>query len=145
MVVTNKANSFQTASEELKFWLKDAKLLKIVDRYFFSSGKKTKINYISKIKKILPDNLEKLNIYYDEESVNTDVIKEVEKYCRKQSIELKNIKANNIHDRVWDKNNREAKVIGTSFNTLGHSVAFILSLSKRDREDFLSALAENLA
>jgi hypothetical protein len=45
-----------------------------------------------------------------------------------------------IHDRVWLKDETDAVVVGTSFNGLGNKCAFLLNLEAADASSFSAEL-----
>lgn len=48
--------------------------------------------------------------------------------------------SNDIHDRIWIKDRIDARAVGTSLNGLDKKISFILTLPKRDLQQFLGDL-----
>lgn len=132
------------STKYLKEWLNDANELIIADPYLYSFNRAnfypTEVEYTNALVDLIPSSLKKLDIFHLSRP-NQKIIDKVTNFACEKDITLINYETNKIHDRVWIKNNRTAKLVGASFNGLGGKLAFIVDLLQADLESFLHELS----
>ncbi|TOM09059.1 hypothetical protein CGH83_22850 [Vibrio parahaemolyticus] len=64
----------------------------------------------------------------------------IHKTLRSRNIKLTYIETNEIHDRVFIRDQDEAVLVGTSLGGYGNKLAFVLDLPNEDLENFKAAL-----
>lgn len=128
----------------LKLWLIDAIVITIVDPYIYKYNSSSKIHlteedYIKDFLELIPENIERINIFHGEH-VSQEVRKSLQEYTSKNNINLYEYKTTDIHDRVWIKENRAGKLVGSSLNGLGNKIAFVLDIPSDDLRIFIQEL-----
>jgi hypothetical protein len=71
---------------------------------------------------------------------DSDVVSSLSAECARYGCELGYKQTNDIHDRVWVKDMREAMAVGTSLNSVGSRLAFALKLPDDDLQYLLELL-----
>ncbi|TOM29243.1 hypothetical protein CGH80_23485, partial [Vibrio parahaemolyticus] len=69
-----------------------------------------------------------------------EVKMKIHKTLRSRNIKLTYIETNEIHDRVFIRDQDEAVLVGTSLGGYGNKLAFVLDLPNEDLENFKAAL-----
>ena len=131
------------ALKTIRSKINDAKTLAICDPYIFNTLDRSIDDYIKRLISVMPiKTLEKLRIFYVAKKNNVAHAAEYElkKQLSKTNIEIKTKAIQHLHDRVWIVNSDTAFVVGTSFNSIGNKLAFMLDLPKPDLEAFMKHL-----
>jgi len=140
-----KKGGFEEGGRFLKEWIFDADELIICDPYYFQWTKtkvfETESQYSDELLKILPHKVKSLTVYHLP-GPNKRIYSKIQTSCQSIGRRLKIYATNEIHDRVWIKNNSVGISVGTSFNGLGNKAAFILPLPEQDLEQFKKNLFE---
>lgn len=137
----------KTPLADLRRWLSGAERLIIADPYLLQgdptswgwsklskSQKKSKAEeYAEEINRTL-GGVEELDVFHlpDPPSEVAKAMKKIAFNGRKHRL----FSTTEIHDRVWIKDAKEARVVGTSFGGIGRKLAFILPLPEGDLKAF---------
>lgn len=141
----------KTPLADLRRWLTGAERLVIADPYLLQgaptswgwsklskSQKRLKAaEYAEEINRTL-GNVEELDVFHlpDPPSEVATAMKKIAFKGRKHRL----FSTTDIHDRVWIKDATEARVVGTSFGSIGRKLAFILPLPEEDLRAFQKEL-----
>lgn len=154
--------SREDALKSLKKRITNAKSLIICDPYILSSGKGPDEDYVKELVDILPETLETLALVHSNKKANGKLLEELEnaidekmngndgiegestEHIQGKKIEVHIFENDTIHDRVWIIDSKQAFVTGTSFNSIGYQLSFILKLDKDDFLGFFEYLKTNL-
>ena len=128
----------------LSDWMNNPTELTIADPYFIkNSGAISESDYKNSLQKLLPKSLKKIVLFigpeiqkYQKASIATWF----NQLCTTRLIQLEVFHQEEVHDRVWLKNESDALVVGTSFNGLGNKCAFLLRLDAADTASFNAEL-----
>src|SRR5690606_26053505 len=136
----------ESGLKEIRDFTKNARSLIVIDPYIFGGKNDVADRYIEEFKKssrIDNQNLERLHLIYSSKHGNTKAIKTgIKKLAQKNNCVITSCDTEEIHDRIWIKNNNDAIVVGTSFGGIGNRVCFILELPKYDLEALMDLLNE---
>lgn len=118
--------------------------LTITDPYFFSWSRPNKIfdkenKYTDFILNLIPASVEKLEIFYLP-GRNGRIFHKFNKMVKSRKIKVCYIETNEIHDRVFIKNDSEAILLGTSLGGYGNKLAFVLPIPDEDLSIFNNEL-----
>jgi hypothetical protein len=135
-LITGIATHRHGGQKYITSWLTGAEKLTVVDPYFFSFGGSNKVFrtsalYIEWLLEFIPKQTKTIDVFH-RPIPNRLIHSAISVHCRKKGITLKAWETKEIHDRVLIKNDEEAKLIGTSFNSLGNKIAFILDMPDED-------------
>lgn len=137
-------NERQRGISYLSDWMNSPTKLTIADPYLIkNSGLISEADYKNSLESLLPRSLTTLELFvgprnskYQKSSIATwfNVL------CQARGIALSVFHQEQVHDRVWLKNENDAIVVGTSFNGLGNKCAFLLKLDTTDTMAFSAEL-----
>lgn len=96
--------------------------------------------HLSDIISALPSGLSQLEIFVKPGKRDTIIASGLHEHCAGRGIALVHRLTKELHDRVWIFDHRRAFSIGASFNGLSDQCAFIVELSREDRERFVGKL-----
>lgn len=122
--------------EILKKFLKTSIEVIIIDPFFYTSAMNQSVeDYINELNYVFSDfiTINKVHIIYNGKHCN--------KHIRKAFLDLSNCiitdsPTEEIHDRVWIKDRKQGKLVGSSFNGLGRrKICFIVNLPQQDLID----------
>ncbi|MFD4932098.1 hypothetical protein ACFWMS_25035 [Peribacillus butanolivorans] len=130
----------QTALINLKKFVSGSKDIVIIDPYFYRGGTSTSEDeiYIRDLIEIIPPkNIESLHIISNQDFQSAAIKNRIEE---KYGVKLTNAFTFKFHDRVWIADGFKARLVGTSLNSIGKKVAFILPLPYFDLESLKKEL-----
>jgi len=134
----------EIALHSLKNRVRDATSLVICDPYILTStNRQEEAEYVRELLGILPQNLANLVLVFSDTRENLGLRTILEAECPKH-IKIHYLECDEIHDRVWIVNSSKAFVTGTSFNSIGYRLSFIIDLSKKDFDSFWEFLVREL-
>jgi hypothetical protein len=141
LVFDDRSNALTTIQSRIS----NAETLVLCDPYIFNFKLKniTTSEYIRILISIMPTcTLKKLDIFHGDYPVNHASEAERELRCQLNNTNIEiNININKLlHDRVWIVNSDNAFVVGTSFNSIGDKLAFMLELPDSDLKEFIKHL-----
>lgn len=129
------------AVEYLEQCMAGSKQITVCDPFFLLGNKMVSPEeYVAGIAAVLPVGLKKLEVFAGRNKREKKVADQLNRLAKTRGFRLTCVKTNDIHDRVWIRDNEAAYAVGTSFNGLGNKYAFILPLPEEDRQAFLRAL-----
>jgi hypothetical protein len=137
----------------IKDFTKDAEELIIIDPYILSiNSRMTKKNYLDDFLDVInfdsnQKNLQFIRLIYDKNKCKSNSSDEIFKdICNKiKPIKIIKKHSEQIHDRIWIKNQKSAIFIGTSLNGLGNKLSISLLLPEVDFVNVIIFLnSENL-
>jgi hypothetical protein len=144
------------ALKELRTFLRGSERLTIVDPYILSaewgswkssglSGKELEAkvaDYCEELKEVLGAKRDRIDVFHLE-APPPDVGNAVRKLLKQAAKHVRFFPTPKIHDRVWIRDGKEARVLGTSFAGVGlRKLAFMLELPATDLLEFLVHLDE---
>lgn len=129
--------------KELQEFTAGAENLIIIDRYILQPNNLTDyIDRLSKCTNLTSKSLKRIHLIYPSWLHKSDVMKEFCDRCRRFQCTLSYKHSNNIHDRIWIKDGREALSVGTSLNGLGSRLALVLNLPQQDFTSLMDVLQQ---
>jgi len=136
--------SRELALLSLRNRVKNAKTLVICDPYILTirEGDDPE-DYVHQLREVLPESLSKLVLVHSQTKEN-HLMREIIIHTFPNSLPVHIFKCSAIHDRVWIVDNKSAFVTGTSFNSIGYRLSFIIDLDKDDFKDFWHFLVTEL-
>lgn len=143
-LITGLPNKRKQERKYLQHQISGARKLRIVDPYFLSWSGPNKIytkekEYINFILELIPSSVKELEIYHLP-GANNRIKINFNKIIRSRKIKVRYIETNQIHDRVFIKNDEEAILVGTSIGGFGNKIAFILDIPNEDLDVFIKEL-----
>lgn len=140
-------NNKEEGVKKIKNWLKNKpKSLKIIDPFIFSYNDNKKPEHIANLDEyvryvcnFIPKVLNEVHIYSNE-SPKQDVLSKFESVLAESNIRMIRYNSSDIHDRFLIRNDRAAKVMGTSFTGLGSKLSMFASLAQEDLDALLTEL-----
>jgi hypothetical protein len=139
----------QAPLKDLRAWLKGATEVTVADPYFFhgdttgwntrsrKSKKQAAERYAADVNKVL-GSVKRVTVYHLPDPPKTMVTALKRLAWRGRKVHA--IATTEIHDRVWIRDDSDARLIGTSFGSIGKKIAFMLELPSDDRISFVSEL-----
>lgn len=142
--MTGVRGQLDTDRKDIRRWLVGATRLTIADPYFFLFGGpnkafKNRQEYTDWQLKFMPNTLKQLEIFHLPRPTK-GLYSPISNYCKTKGIVFKTFSTKAIHDRVLIKDASQGRVIGTSFNSLGSKIGFVLDLPEDDLKQFRQAL-----
>ena len=98
--------------------------------------------YLTDLLAAFPNQLRQLEIFVKPGKRDPVIAAGLNEYCADHGIVLAHRLTKELHDRVWIFDQRRAFAIGTSFGGLTDKCAFILELSREDRERYVGKLRQ---
>lgn len=144
--ISGVLDSREKAIKELRQFTVDAEELTIIDPYLLQPSNANVNSYVDDLKqctRINGKNLKKLHLVTNEKNITKNAHTEVKQLCRDNNCNFSVAYSDDIHDRVWIKNRKEAIVVGTSFGGIGSKLCFILPLPDTDLKNLYEHLREN--
>ncbi len=143
-LLTGLPNKSKQEKKYLDKQLNGAETLTIADPYFFSWTGPNKIfdkesKYTDFILQLIPPTVQKLEIFYLH-GPNSRIFHKFDKMIKSRKIKTQYVETNEIHDRVFIKNETDAVLLGTSLGGYRNKLAFILQIPDED----LSAFSKEL-
>ncbi|HHY0368232.1 hypothetical protein [Vibrio parahaemolyticus] len=141
----DSAKKRRAEKKYLAKWLSKCKNnLIISDPYFFQYGSDNKVfssltEYTDFICELIPNDIRSLEVFHLP-GPQGEVKMKIHKTLRSRNIKLTYIETNEIHDRVFIRDQDEAVLVGTSLGGYGNKLAFVLDLPNEDLENFKAAL-----
>ncbi|MBL0475243.1 hypothetical protein [Aeromonas veronii] len=116
--------------------LHGAEKLTIADPYFFSWSGPNKIfekeiEYTEFILQLAPQTVQDLEIFHLP-GPNSRIFHKFDKMIRSRKVKPRYVETNEIHDRVFIKDDCDAVLLGTSLGGYGNKLAFILPIPGED-------------
>ena len=135
-LLTGLPNKEKQERKYLDRQLHGAEKLTIADPYFFSWSGPNRIfdkekKYTDFILQLIPSTVKTLEIFHLP-GPNSRIFHKFDKMIRTKKIKPRYVETNEIHDRVFIKNDRDAVLLGTSLGGYGNKLAFILPIPKED-------------
>lgn len=139
-LLTGLPNRVSKERKHLERQLHGAEKLVIVDPYFFSWSGPNKIfgkesQYTNFILELIPDTVQRLEVFHLP-GPNSRITHKFNKMVKSRKIKARYIETNEIHDRVFIKNDQSAILIGTSLGGYGNKLAFVLPIPDEDLSVF---------
>ena len=143
LLIGDKDGTKKRKSEKkyLKKWIsKCSDNLVIADPYFFSFSGPNKIfknvkEYTEFVCDLIPIDISSLEVFHLP-GPNNQVKLKIDRVLRSRNIKLRYTETNEIHDRVFIRDQFEAILVGTSLGGYGNKLAFVLDLPDVDLELF---------
>lgn len=135
-LLTGLPNREKKERKYLHRQLHGAEKLTIADPYFFSWSGPNRIfdkesKYTNFILQLIPSTVQSLEVFHLP-GPNSRVFHKFDKMIRSRKIKSRYVETNEIHDRVFIKNDSDAVLLGTSLGGYGNKLAFILPIPKED-------------
>lgn len=92
-------------------------------------------SYIDELKDVFSNftSISRIHIIYNQSHCNGNIRKT---FIDNSNCKITDIHSSEIHDRIWIKDRKQGKLVGSSFNGLGRSkICFIVNLPKQDLID----------
>ncbi|WP_429062944.1 hypothetical protein [Aeromonas veronii] len=126
--------------------LHGAEKLTIADPYFFSWSGPNKIfekeiEYTEFILQLAPQTVQDLEIFHLP-GPNSRIFHKFDKMIRSRKVKPRYVETNEIHDRVFIKDDCDAVLLGTSLGGYGNKLAFILPIPGEDLAVFSRELGK---
>ncbi|MEA1009794.1 MULTISPECIES: hypothetical protein [Bacillus cereus group] len=122
--------------EILKKFLTNSSEVIIIDPFFYKGAAEQSVkSYIDELKDVFFNfsSINRIHIIYNKGQCNENIRKA---FIDNSNCKITDIHSNEIHDRIWIKDRKQGKLVGSSFNGLGRSkICFIVSLPKQDLID----------
>lgn len=120
----------------------------IIDPYFYTTIDQTIEEYVDEFSNVLGMffSIKRVHIIYKQgrRTCNQELRSEIKKLEVTYDCKITDCHTNLIHDRVWIGDRVTARLLGTSFNGIGHSkISFMLPLPGPDLHDLRFFLQEN--
>lgn len=143
-LLTGLPNRAKQERKYLDRQLHGAERLTIADPYFFSWSGPNKIfekesKYTDFILQLIPQSVKYLEVFHLP-GPNSRITHKFEKMIRSRKIKARYIETNEIHDRVFIRNDCDAVLLGTSLGGYGNKLAFILPIPEEDLAVFSTEL-----
>ena len=129
--------NLEAALGSLKKRLENASNIIICDPYILSEGKHGN-NYADLMLRVFPASLESLTFIDSDKHPNERLLLEIKQ--KKPQVKVCRFFQNQIHDRFWVIDSKQAITIGTSFNSLGNKATLINDMSDNDFNAFWELL-----
>ncbi len=128
----------------LSEWMNSPTAIIIADPYFMkNSGAISETDYKRSLEGLLPLSLKSIELFIGprtQKYQKASIASWFNALCTSRCIQLRVFHQEEVHDRVWVRNGRDALVVGTSFNGLGNKCAFLLDLNQDDTASFIAEL-----
>jgi hypothetical protein len=129
---------------QLQQFTAGARELILIDPYLVKprrgEGKAEYVQWLSDCTNLGARTLKRMRIVNSWWHHDADVLSRLSAECLRHRCELSHKQTNDIHDRVWIKDNKEAIAIGSSLNSVGSRLAFALTLPDSDLRYLLDFL-----
>ncbi|AZN32759.1 hypothetical protein [Pseudoalteromonas sp. Xi13] len=143
-LLTGLPNRIKQERKYLDRQLHGAESLTIADPYFFSWSGPNKIfdkesKYTDFILQLIPLSVKYLEVFHLP-GPNSRIFSKFNKMISSRKIKVRFVETNEIHDRVFIKNDCDAVLLGTSLGGYGNKLAFILPIPEEDLTVFSNEL-----
>lgn len=143
-LLTGLPNKEKQERKYLERQLHGAEKLIIADPYFFSwSGPNRTFDkesrYTDFVLRLIPSTVKSLEVFHLP-GPNSRIFHKFDKMIKSRKIKTRYVETNEIHDRVFIKNDCDAVLLGTSLGGYGNKLAFILPIPKEDLTIFSNEL-----
>ncbi|EDZ55352.1 hypothetical protein ACVNRM_04210 [Bacillus paranthracis] len=122
--------------EILKKFLTNSSEAIIIDPFFYKGAAEQSVeSYIDELKDVFSNftSISRIHIIYNQSHCNGNIRKT---FIDNSNCKITDIHSSEIHDRIWIKDRKQGKLVGSSFNGLGRSkICFIVNLPKQDLID----------
>ena len=122
--------------ENLKKFLRNSSEAIIIDPFFYKGAAEQSVeSYIDELKDVFSNftSISRIHIIYNQSHCNGNIRKT---FIDNSNCKITDIHSSEIHDRIWIKERKQGKLVGSSFNGLGRSkICFIVNLPKQDLID----------
>lgn len=142
--LTGLLNKTKQERKYLDRQIHGAERLTIADPYFFSWSGPNKIfkkesKYTDFIIQLIPQSVKYLEVFHLP-GPNSRIFHKFGKMIKSRNIKTRFVETNEIHDRVFIKNDSDGVLLGTSLGGYGNKLAFILPILEKDLTAFSTEL-----